>query len=206
MSRCSMNYVTCHIGYPSTKYTIEVLAADYVLPRIRECVKTDSESVSFVTHSLGGIIVRYIRKTVPEMNFGRVVMLGPPNHGSELVDNLGGWRIFQWVNGPAGQQLGANQESVPNKPGAATFEVGIIAGNKPFLEPFKSYITGQSDGKVSVESAKLEHMSDYVILPVTHSLMMRNKAVIEQTLSLLKHGHFTGAATATLVRPTSAGT
>ena len=131
-----MNYVTCHIGYPSTKYTIEVLAADYVLPRIRECVKTDSESVSFVTHSLGGIIVRYIRKTVPEMNFGRVVMLGPPNHGSELVDNLGGWRIFQWVNGPAGQQLGVKQESVPNKPGAASLEGRSHSRNKTLPYPF----------------------------------------------------------------------
>lgn len=185
-----VGYRTCNIDYPSTKYPIEVLTTDYVLPRIRECVGKDPGPIHFVTHSLGGIIVREIRQVDPELPIGRVVMLGPPNHGSELVDHLRSWTLFQWINGPAGQQLGTGTDSVPNTLGPVDFELGVIAGNKPFLEPFAGYIEGPGDGKVSVESAKLEGMEDYVVLPVTHMLMMRNDAVIEQTIEFLQNGRF----------------
>jgi triacylglycerol lipase len=184
-------FSTRNIGYPSTKYPVEVLAEKFVIPEIRRCAKAGP--VNFVTHSLGGIIVREIRRSKPEMEFGRVVMLGPPNHGSELVDSMRGWPLYQWVNGPAGQQLGTEPGSTPNLLGPATFEVGVIAGNKPFLEPFKGYIAGPSDGKVSLESAKLEGMKDYLVLPVTHSLMMRNQQVIERTIGFLNAGHFASA-------------
>lgn len=182
---------TCNIGYPSTRFPIEELAAAYVVPEIRRCAK--GGPVHFVTHSMGGIIVRQVRLTEPGIPFGRVVMLGPPNHGSELVDRMKGWAVFQWVNGPAGQQLGTEPGSVPNRLGPARFEVGVIAGNKPFLEPFKGYIPGPSDGKVSLASARLEGMKDYLALPVTHSLMMRDDAVIGQTIAFLHTGHFTRA-------------
>lgn len=182
-------FSTCNIGYPSTKYPIERIAEQFVVPEIQKCVKPGG-AVSFVTHSMGGIIVRHIRRAEPGIQFGRVVMLGPPNHGSELVDHMRGWSLFQWVNGPAGQQLGTEAGSFPNRLGAAGFEAGIIAGNKPFLEPFTSYIGSPSDGKVSLESAKLDGMKDYLVLPVTHSLMMRNEQVIKQTVSFLNNGHF----------------
>lgn len=183
-------FSTCNIDYPSTKFPIEKISAQFVVPEIQKCVSRGTP-VSFVTHSMGGIIVRDIRRAEPGMPFGRVVMLGPPNHGSELVDHMQGWSLFQWINGPAGQQLGTGGQSVPNSLGAATFEVGIIAGNKPFLEPFTRFIGAPSDGKVSLESAKLDGMRDYLVMPVTHSLMMRNEQVIAQTVSFLNNGHFT---------------
>ena len=183
-------YDTCNIDYSSTKHPIEVLAREFVLPRVRECLKGDTGPVSFVTHSLGGIVVRQIRQTDPSLNVGRVVMLGPPNHGSELVDRMRSWGLFQWINGPAGQQLGTDPQSSPNVLGPASFDLGVIAGNRPFLEPFKGYIAGPSDGKVSVESAKLDGMRDYLLLPVTHTFMIMNPAVIEQTIRFLKTGGF----------------
>lgn len=185
-------FSTCNVGYPSTKYTVEEIATQFVIPDIKKCVMEGSP-VSFVTHSMGGILVREIRRIEPALQFGRVVMLGPPNRGSELVDLMKGWSLFQWINGPAGQQLGTEADSLPNRLGEADFEVGIIAGNKPFLEPFTRYIDGPSDGKVSLESAKLDGMTDYTILPVTHSLMMRDQQVIDQTLSFLTEGHFAEA-------------
>jgi triacylglycerol lipase len=188
-------YTTCNIDYPSTEHAIAELATQFVVPAIQQCRNGSSEPISVVTHSMGGIMIRYIahhlasgEATIP---LARVVMLGPPNHGSELVDRMRPWWLFRWVNGPAGQQLGTDAESVPNSLGPAKFEVGIIAGNKPFLEPFKGFIAGPSDGKVSLESTKLEGMTDYLILPVTHSLMMRDSQVIEQVLSFLKTGSFT---------------
>jgi len=185
-------FTTCNIGYPSTKYRIEDLAAQFVVPEIRKCI-TGKGPVSFVTHSMGGIIVRQIRRSEPGIPFGRVVMLGPPNSGSELVDRMRDWSLFRWVNGPAGQQLGTEPGSLPNRLGAATFETGVIAGNKPFLEPFTGYIAGPSDGKVSLASARLAGMKDFLVLPVTHSFMMRDDEVIAQTIGFLKTGHFVRA-------------
>lgn len=182
-------FSTCNIGYPSTQYPVEELAARYVLPRIRRSVGSD-RPIHFVTHSMGGIVVRQIHHTMPELPFGRVVMLGPPNHGSELVDRMRTWPLFRWLNGPAGQQLGTEPASLPNRLGAAAFEVGVIAGNKPIGEPFKGYIAGASDGKVSVESTQLDGMRDHLVLPVTHALMMRHAQVIQQTICFINHGHF----------------
>lgn len=182
---------TCNIDYPSTQYPIEVLADQFVLPQIQACAQ--GGPVSVVTHSMGGIVLRQIRKNHPDLALGRVVMLGPPNQGSEIVDHLRDWSLFRWVNGPAGQQLSTAPTALPHTLGAANFEVGIIAGNKPLLEPLKGYIAGPSDGKVSVKSTQLAGMKDAIVLPVTHMLMMRNPQVIAQTIAFLKSGRFVDA-------------
>lgn len=102
------------------------------------------------------------------------------------------WRANRLCHAFDGQQLGTEADSLPNRLGAADFEVGIIAGNAPFLEPFTRYIDGPSDGKVSLESAKLDGMTAFIELPVTHALMMRDEQVIKQTLSFLNEGEFVG--------------
>lgn len=181
-------YRTCNIDYPSTRYPIEELAERFVVPAVAQCAPTGT--VHFVTHSMGGIIVRQIAAAVPDVGIGRVVMLGPPNQGSEIVDAMEHWSPFYWLNGPAGLQLGTGADSVPNRLGPAPFEVGVIAGDAPFMEPFKGFIPGPSDGKVSLERARLDGMADYLVLPVTHSLMMRDREVIAQTLHFLGEGRF----------------
>lgn len=185
-------YRVCNIDYPSTRFPVEELAARFVVPAIHKCGLGDGP-VNFVTHSLGGIIVRHIRQSEHNLRIGRVVMLGPPNRGSELVDGMKNWPLFRWINGPAGRQLGTEPDSLPNRLGPATFEVGVIAGDKPFLEPFKGYLAGPGDGKVSLESAKLEGMSDYLTLPVTHTLMMRDPQVIDYAIRFLNTGQFQSA-------------
>lgn len=183
-------YVTCNLGYPSTRYPIQTLAQEYVLPWVQHCLVEAGAPVHFVTHSLGGIMVRVLRRIDPHLPVGRVVMLGPPNQGSELVDRMRDWVVFRRLNGPTGQQLGTDPASIPNTLGPADFELGVIAGNKPLLEPFKGYIAGASDGKVSVASTRLLGMQDHLILPVTHALMMRDDEVIRQTLCFLQTGAF----------------
>lgn len=185
-------YRTCNIDYPSTRYPIEELAERFVAPAVAQCAPRGT--VHFVTHSMGGILVRQIAAATPGIDIGRVVMLGPPNKGSEIVDAMEEWSPFYWVNGPAGLQLGTGPDSVPNRLGPAKFEVGVIAGDAPFMEPFKGFIPGPSDGKVSLKRARLDGMSDFLVLPVTHSLMMRDREAIAQTVRFLDTGRFTHAA------------
>jgi pimeloyl-ACP methyl ester carboxylesterase len=181
-------YHVINMGYPSTKKDIETLA-EHTLSKALELCDKDAE-INVVTHSMGGILLRQYLANNTIQNLNKVVMLGPPNNGSEIVDKLGAWRLFNFINGPAGQQLGTAKQSVPNQLGPATFTVGIIAGTKS-VNPLLSWLLPKPhDGKVTVESSKLVGMTDHISLPVTHTFMMNKSSVIEQTLHFLKYGQF----------------
>lgn len=182
------NFTAINVKYPSREYTIEILAEEAITPALDKC--PPEEKVNFVTHSLGGILVRqYISKhEITRLN--RVVMLGPPNKGSEVVDKLGNFPGFHFINGAAGLQIGTGELSVPNKLGKANFDVGIIAGTKSINLILSSLIPNTDDGKVSVERTKLEGMNDHIEMPVTHPFMMKDENVIAQVIYYLKHGRF----------------
>lgn len=187
-------YRVCNVGYPSREHSIEVLAADYVAPAVAGCFPGERAPIDFVTHSMGGIIVRQLAVTHAVPTFGRVVMMGPPNSGSELIDRLGKLWLVRKVNGPAGSELGTSVDALPRRLGPATFEVGIVAGNRSYNLFYSYFFAGENDGKVSVASAGLEGMKDFVVVPATHTFMMRNKGVIRQAISFLKTGSFAHAA------------
>jgi len=181
-------YNTLNIAYPSTQKKIEELAESSISLALSQCDK--ESTIHFVTHSMGGILLRqYLQKhAIP--NIGRVVMLGPPNNGSEIVDRIGHLSVFKWINGPAGNQLGTDKNSLPNQLGTAPANLGVIAGTRSFDPFFYSILPKPHDGKVSVASSKLDGMDDHIQLPTTHTFMMFNRHVIKQVLHFLKHGVF----------------
>lgn len=183
-------YETCNIGYPSRSHTIDILALEYVLPQIEECAGEGDVSIDFVTHSMGGIIVRYLAKEELADRMGRVVMLGPPNGGSEIVDKIGDWWLFEVVNGPAGIEMGTDSTSLPLQLGVPDYEVGVIAGTRTTNLILSALIGGEDDGKVSVENTRLEGMKDFLVMPASHMFMMRKKRVIEQAIHFLENGVF----------------
>jgi hypothetical protein len=180
-----------NVDYPSRTYTIEKLAPMAVEKGLLNCrARGDFESVHFVTHSLGGILLRqYLSEfDIPEL--GRVVMLGPPNQGSIAVDKLAGVLGFDWLNGPAGRQLGKGEDSVPLRLGPADFELGIIAGNRTIDPMTSAVLENPDDGRVSVEDTKLDGMQDFVVVEHSHAFMMRMRKPIELTIRFLRTGSF----------------
>ena len=184
-------FLTANIDYPSREYTVEKRADIAVADGLEACRANDGiEKIHFVTHSLGGILVRQYLSTNEIAELGRVVMMGPPNQGSAAVDELIGVPGFDWLNGPAGRQLGKGEDSVPLRLGPADFELGVIAGNRTIDPVTSAVLENPDDGRVSVDDTRLEGMADFVVVEHSHAFMMRMRRPIELTIEFLRSGQF----------------
>lgn len=182
-------YRVHNLGYPSRQAPIEVLS-ELVERQINKLGLNPEVKIDFITHSLGGIVLRYLLRDQRPPNLGRVVMLAPPNQGANLANIFEHFPFYKWILGPVGTQIGTGPDSIPNILGPADFEVGIIAGNRsanPFLS---TMIPGIDDGRISVESTKLAGMADFLVLPCIHPLIMNDKQVIRQSIHFLAYGCF----------------
>ncbi len=157
---------------------------------LQKCRQTGATTIHFVTHSLGGILLRYAHTQEPIPDLGRVVMLGPPNQGSEVIDTMRNWPGIGIISGKAGLQLGTDADSIPSQLGPVDFELGVIAGTGT-ANPFMSaMLPDEDDGKVTVARTQVEGMDDFEIVSNSHFAMMQSDDVIADAIRFLRTGSF----------------
>jgi pimeloyl-ACP methyl ester carboxylesterase len=174
--------------YPSTQRPPDELVA-HVAQELERCC-ADAPRLHFVTHSMGGILLRAYLAEHPIPSLGRVVMLAPPNRGTEYVDVAGDWTLFARVLGPTAQQLGTGPDSLPNRLPPPDFDLGVIAGVGGINWLGDIVLDGENDGTVSVASTRISGMRDFLVVDVSHTFIMRDDAVVRQTLAFLRGGAF----------------
>lgn len=183
-------YTTINKSYAFRKGPIAQLADEIIGSRISDALSAGAEKVHFVTHSLGGILLRQYdeHNEIPEGS--RAVMIAPPNQGSELVDFFRELPPLHWFCGPAFGELGVDDSSTPNQLGPIGLETGVIAGDKNLFPGFARHFDGPSDGIVAVERTKVAGMNDWTIVPHGHTFIMNAPDTIRQTLCFLRDGKF----------------
>lgn len=183
-----------NLGYASRRGSMDELV-DSLDAAIAACCPGD-ERIHFVTHSLGGIVVRAYVGSRGAERVGRVVMLSPPNGGSEVVDRLGDVGALEWLLGPTFVELGTDSAALPLRLGPPEFEVAVITGEGSINPLFSWWLPGPDDGAVTVESARLPQAAAFLVVPYSHTFIMRKRDVMEQVTSFLRTGRFLDPAPA----------
>jgi len=176
-----------NIGYPSINKTPEEILEN-ISQQIDASLPKTNQTVHFVGHSLGGLLIRaYLEKTNVR-NLGNVVLMGTPNKGTTLVDN---YRDSWWMQmlGPAALALSTDENSFPNSIGKPYYPVGIIAGVYGKNDN-EDILPGEDDGLVPLKSTKIDGMTDFIAIETSHYMMRYNQEVADQTIMFLRHGRF----------------
>ena len=183
-------YKVTNISYPSTEQDIESLVNNYLAPVVESLMSGENTKLHFVTHSMGGILVRYYLQHNGVDNLGKVVMIAPPNHGTALAELFADSSVIDTNSGPAKEQLSSQSDSWVNQLGPVDFELGVIAGNYN-KNPITAWLlAGDDDGVVAVESTKVENMNDFITVADKHFRLRSNKTVLQQAAYFLKYSAF----------------
>lgn len=171
--------------YPSRSAPIEGLS-DFVARRLPPA---PGGRIHFVTHSLGGLVVRHLARTQPAVPVGRVVMIGPPNQGSRLARHLARSRAMRRLAGPIGPLLASPPDEIARVLGPVDFELGVIAGDVR-RSVLAGWLAGPSDGRLLIPETQIAGMRDFVAVRRGHALLMNDARTIDQTIHFLRHGAF----------------
>lgn len=168
----SAGFTTLRIGYPSMRQPIEQHAG-FVAKRLGEIPIPNR--LSFVTHSLGGLIVRQLFTLDAAWRpiISRIVMLAPPNRGASLASALDRGGVVRGIMGPSYAQIAegyADTLPVPDVPFA------IFAGDAPGVP---------GDGLLTVEETRLDGAAEHHVVPAIHTFIMNHPAVIRGTTAFL---------------------
>ena len=187
-------YEVFNVSYPSTRSMIadHAEALDSIVRHL-----DGIEEISFVAFSMGNIVVRhYLADQLRGPDKGadprikRMVMIGPPNQGSELAVRVGNGLVFQAVLGRPIRQLGREWVWEEGSLATPSFEFAIIAGGLGDGRGYNPILPGDNDGVVTVASTRLVGAKDFMLVPAIHTLLPGESRVFAPILRFLQQGCF----------------
>ena len=183
-------YRVVNLGYPSLRVPVDRLADGHLHHALVARLPVDAPRIHFVTHSFGGILLRQYLSNHDLPRLGRVVMLAPPNQGSELADS---WRknpLVRLLVGPNFALLGTAPGDAPKRLGPVNCDLGVIAGDRSVNPFFSSLLPGPNDGKVSVTSTRIDGMRDFLVVHRSHMGIKWAAETQQQAAHFLADGNF----------------
>ena len=182
-----------NLSYPSRPDSLSTAVAELE----RQLERRDlagRERLFWAGYSLGGLVARAYLEAHRPHGRDRLVMMAPPNRGTELVDTLGHLRLFRLTFGELAARLGTAEDSLPRSLAPPPAETGVIAGNR-WINPLGGWLLeSDHDGTVTVENTKLPGLADHLVVPHTHTFLMNSSRVAEETIHFLRAGRFSGGA------------
>ncbi len=182
-------FSTLNLPYPSTRLPIPELTT-FVSGEVARI--SDHRPVHFVTHSLGGILVRSMIAKPQPWRCGRIVMLAPPNHGSEIVDWSRQHSSVRRFLGPAGCSLGSDGvvNELPDLP--ADSETAVIMGRRCTLPFFKHLLEEDNDGIVSASRGRIRNLRGFSVIDADHTFIQMHPDAIRMIPGFLRTGTLPG--------------
>lgn len=184
------------VDYPSRRHRIDELVDSVIAPKVEQLEAEGAERIHFVTHSLGGVLTRaYAARRFdagsPLPDGCRAVMLAPPHGGSEVADAVMGIPPVRAYFGPALEELGTDDSSIPLALGPVRgIEVGVIAGDRNLYPILGRALPGPGDGSVAVERTRVDGLTDWMLVNRTHAFITFAPDVTDATLRFLETGRF----------------
>jgi pimeloyl-ACP methyl ester carboxylesterase len=183
-------YRVVNFGYRSRSETIGDIA-DSLAGRIQGLMEEEPVAgISFVTHSMGSIVVRYCLAHYREIPVKRFIMIAPPNRGSVMASYLKRWLPYRLIFGRAVEELARTSDSLVSRLPEPRGQFGVIAGGTGASTGINPFIPGDDDGTVSVEETRLSGMSDFIQVRGQHSTLLFQRRVMANVLSFLQDGRF----------------
>lgn len=164
--------------------------------------KRDGIEFHFIAHSLGNIVIRNMLSDIERKDadqpqaawrVGRMVMLGPPNHGSAMANLLRKSNAFRLIAGSSGKELGADWDELQKRLVTPKFEFAIVAGGKGDERGYNPLLTGDDDLIVRVQETKLSGAADFAVTPSIHTYLMDRPEPKEMALRFLQMGFLKSA-------------
>ena len=193
LARClrSAGWRVVNVGYPGLRAPLPLIADTILAPLLSgHPVLRAARRIHVVTHSMGGILLRQFLVNHDFPKLGRVVMLAPPNRGSEVADWLRHWPAWWCLGGPNRRLLGTRDSDLPAQLPTARPGWGILAAARPRALPFGPWMPGDNDGLVAVARTHLAGEADFREVRSAHMFVMWNRAVHRHVLHFLAAGRF----------------
>lgn len=176
-------FKTLRFSYPTVSSDIAANAA-----RLQQFLgDLDAETVHFVGHSLGGLLILRLFEDFPAQRPGRIVLLGTPFMGSATARNLA---RHAWGRRLLGHSLDqALLGDGPRWHGGR--DLGVIAGTTPIgLGLLVGNLPRPNDGTVVVAETEGIPGAVFFTLPSSHSSLLFSAEVAQRVCRFLRSGRF----------------